>query len=205
MEKKSYFTIIDLEDQNLLYTNCVYMHPSDFNTYIVETRFTQLIEFESGHVFEILCANHIPIGCLTLNVYQRKSTKLMLNDRVKIFKYNIPQNKVMNLWIKMIKGHAIHVRFSEFTKHFKETYLGQVFCNGQILVVEFQTRLFEIIVYANDRTTLDESAEVKCMFDISNSLLSIDLNENENNCDCDSMIETTPQHGKLFAIEESED
>jgi hypothetical protein len=56
-----------------------------------------------------------------------------------------------------------------------------VFCNGQIVLVEFDQCFFEVVTYVDQRTTLDEFSSIKCMFDISNPLLT--LGEDEENGD----------------------
>ncbi len=176
------FTVMDIEIDNLLCTNCIYVGPSEYDQFMCDTRYVQLVEFKSGHVFEIASADFVAIGHVALNSYQRKSLHVKIGDCVQIQLFKIQPVNVVNLWIKMTSNsRPITILFEKFTLHFRKTYWGHVFCNGQIVLVEFDQCFFEVVTYVDQRTTLDEFSSIKCMFDISNPLLT--LGEDEENGD----------------------
>ena len=221
LTKLTPFIVMDIEIDNLICTNCVYISPSEFNKFTCETRYVQLVEFQSGHVFEIVSADFVALGHIALNGHQRKSMQTRTGECVQLRQYRIQPIHVIKLWIKMIGGEkSITILFHEFTTHFQKTYWGHVFCNGQILPVEFDQCFFEVVTYVDRRTTLDESASVKCMFDISNPLLTLGSNvgnddndgedqktdddgdddDDDDNCDDDKYDETRSTVSELMNI-----
>ena len=179
--KSNTFIVMDIEIDNLLCTNCIYVSPLEYDQFTCDTRFVQLVESISGHVFEIASADFVALGHVALNHHQRKSLQIEIGECIKLQIYKIQPSNVINLWIKMTSSdRSITILFHQFVTHFKKTYWGHVFCNGQILLVEFNQCFFEVVTYVEGRTTLDESASVKCVLDISNPLLTLGSDDDDD-------------------------
>jgi vesicle-fusing ATPase len=146
-----------LPNNNLAYTNEVYVHPSTLSKLNTPT-FIKV----GNSIYSVKAHEDVGTKRISLNGLQRRTTQVTLNQSLSISVYN-PSHRIglsaislnIDLLVKKTGGQPLKVEATELRKCFSITYGMQIFSVGQIMGMNFGGMKLEITV-----THIDNGDEV---------------------------------------------
>ena len=141
---------VSCPDKSLALTNHVYLNPADLKTLLATVTQPGTPPTNNFHatvgtcVYVLRPVECVGEGCVALNSVQRKSIQVSCDDVVEVRPYDLPDSGIQIASVELAvdlagraSGKGDPVDAEALAKNLLLRFVGQVLCEGQLLVIDF--------------------------------------------------------------------